>query len=80
MTYNKEEFVQRWWDLVVASKEPLLVADGDVYNIAPDAVRGLRFKDNGISFMATFEGIPRDVSIYKDDIHEIIENEDSPNE
>ncbi len=71
--YDKEQFVQKYWDLISTSKDPVLIADGGPYIISPDAVRGLRFSDNGMSFSATFNTVERLVTLYKDDIQEIIE-------
>lgn len=73
MPYDKDDAVDKYEAMVSISLSPHLVTQDEVYNISPEAVRSLRFSNDGISFICTYDGIIRHIAVFKDDIIGITE-------
>lgn len=63
-------------DILKQNKTPLLVTNDETYNINTLAVKRLRFRPDGVTFLATFNGMPELICVFRDDILCIVAEED----
>lgn len=75
MTYNNLKWVEKYDKIVNQGQRPLILTNDECYDIHPEAVKELLFQPEGISFRATFNGVERFISVFKDDINALVQTQ-----
>jgi stringent starvation protein B len=57
-----------YFGYLITFRTPMLVCEKIVYNIAPEAVRGLFIGWNNVTFLASFQGRVEKVKVPLDDV------------